>query len=182
MTHRVGLKIIMRKCCAEIVTCPQFIELWIKFVLVAFTCKLERQTLTALWKSKARFQFYRPLWYHYYQIKSEPYQSCWIKVSESNSEHFCQGSKVQMNAILVVTRKKLFILFIDEISFVYISINLIFAHREAICTYRHSESCQHCDIYHFFAVCLDNYQLLILFFLAILNNKVAIYEQSRQFL
>ena len=42
MTHRVGLKIIMRKCCAEIVTCPQFIELWIKLVLVPFTCKLER--------------------------------------------------------------------------------------------------------------------------------------------
>ena len=39
-----------------------------------------------------------------------------------------------------------------------------------------------CDIYHFFAVCLDNYPLLILFFLAILNNKVAIYEQFRQFL
>ena len=27
---------------AEIVTCPQFIELWIKFILVAFTCKLEQ--------------------------------------------------------------------------------------------------------------------------------------------
>lgn len=149
MTHRVGLKIIMRKCCAEIVTCPQFIELWIKLVLVPFTCKLERTGSNCTMKQ-------------YFTIVDRlNIPPGLLTKQEKNFFSRSRQTEGRFN-------NKEMVLFAQS------DIDKLSARRVG--------SGRECDIYHFFAVCLDNYPLLILFFLAILNNKVAIYEQFRQFL